>query len=101
MFDHSNTDPQGAEQALEETDEVQLAIKLNDEAYQYECALCGDERTCIVGPELFLADSWDVVCDECGRKYAPQLMALLDLGGAAEGYVAIRDAIPLSDEPGR
>ena len=98
MFNYPNSDSQHDDQAIAEADEVQLAIKLNDESYEYECALCGDERTSANGPELFLAESWDLVCDECGRKYAPQLMALLDLGGAAEGYVAIREALPPSDE---
>lgn len=94
-------DPQSEEDAMEDSDEVELAIKLNDESYQYECALCGDERTSAKGPELFLADSWDLVCDECGRKYAPLLAAMIDLSAAAEGYVATRDAVPVTDEMGR
>lgn len=101
MFNNPSTDPQDEVEELEETDEVHLAIKLNDESYQYECALCGDERVSAKGPELFLADSWDVVCDECGRKYAPLLAAMIDLGAAAEGYVATRDAVPVTDEMGR
>ena len=82
----------GDEEEAEEPEQVELAIKLNEESSEYECAVCGDERISAEGPELFLADTWDLVCDECGRKYAPLLMALIDLGGAAEGYVTVRDA---------
>ncbi|GEM_PF-2105588 len=80
------------EEPAEEQEPLELAIKLNDEATEYECAVCGDERTSAVGPELFLADTWDLVCDECGRKHAPPLAALIDLAGAAEGYVAVLDS---------
>ena len=102
MLNHTNIDSQSGEEpydedAAGESEQVQLAIKLNDESSGYECAVCGDERTSAEGPELFLADTWDLVCDECGRKYAPLLMALIDLGGAAEGYVTVRDATPLKD----
>lgn len=43
-----------------------------------------------VGPELYLAESWDLVCHDCAREHAPVLVALIDLGGAADGYVAVR-----------
>lgn len=95
MFDYANADTQTDEaeddQIEEEREQVELAIKLNQESASYECALCGDARTSAQGPELFLADTWDLVCDECGRKYAPPLMALIDLGAAAEGYITVRD----------
>lgn len=99
MLNHTNIDPQDGEEPekAEESEQVQLAIKLNDKSSEYECAVCGDERISAEGPELFLADTWDLVCDECGRQYAPLLMALIDLSGAAEGYVTVRDAIPLKD----
>jgi hypothetical protein len=99
MFDYQNADAQNDEepeddQATEESDQFELAIKLNEESSAFECAVCGDARTSAQGPELFLADTWDLVCDECGRKYAPLLMAMIDLGAAAEGYVAVRETIP-------
>ena len=81
----------------EESEQVQLAIKLNEESSEYECAICGDKRLSAKGPELFLADTWDLVCDECGRRYAPLLTALIDLGGAAEGYVAVQGTNPLNE----
>ena len=106
MFDYTNADTQTDEEpedelAAGESEQVELAIKLNPESSAYECALCEDARTSAQGPELFLADSWDLVCDECGRKYAPLLMALIDLGAAAEGYVTMRDMIPNEDQSQR
>lgn len=103
MLDYTNADAPGDEEpgvdeTVGESDQVELAIKLNEESSAYECALCGDARTSAQGPELFLADTWDLVCDECGRKYAPLLMALIDLGAAAEGYVTIRETIPQPDD---
>ncbi|MGH9900273.1 MAG: hypothetical protein ACRD68_00360 [Pyrinomonadaceae bacterium] len=68
---------------------LDLAIKLNNSAGDYECALCGDERVSSAGPELYIADSSEMVCHECGREHAPLLVALIDLGGAAEGYAAV------------
>ena len=102
MFDYTNADAQTAEEpeddeTVAESDQVELAIKLNEESSAYECAVCGDARTSAQGAELFLADTWDLVCDECGRKYAPLLMALIDLGAAAEGYATVREAIPPQD----
>ena len=104
MFDYANADVENEaeledDEAALESDRIDLAIKLNEDASTYECAVCGDTRASVDGPELFIADSWDLVCDECGRKYAPQLMALMDLGAAAEGYVVARDAIVSVEEP--
>ena len=62
-----------------------LAIKLNNAATNDPCAICGARTDPQVGPELFLADSWRVVCWDCGRKYAPTLVAMLALWrGATE-----------------
>ena len=54
---------------------VKLAIKDNNCATNDPCALCGARTDPDVGPELFMADSWALVCHECGAKYAPALMA--------------------------
>lgn len=99
MFDFNNAEAPGDHdpEPGTEAEQVELAIKVNDESSAYECALCGDARTSAAGAELFLADSWDLVCDECGRKHAPLLMALIDLGAAAEGYAAVRETIPVTD----
>jgi len=95
--DAQNDEDLADAEQMEESNQVALAIKLNGESSAYECALCADERTSAEGLELFLADTWDLVCDECGRKYAPLLMALMDLGAAAEGYAAVRDTVSPAD----
>ena len=57
---------------------VKLAIKMNNCATNDPCAICGARTDPGLGPELFMADSWDVVCWDCGRKYAPALVVLLE-----------------------
>lgn len=54
-----------------------LAIKFNNCASNDPCAICGARTDPSVGPELFMADSWALVCYACGEKYAPDLMRLL------------------------
>jgi hypothetical protein len=47
------------------------------------CALCGKSGRPGDGPHLFLADSLEPVCHECGKAHAPSLAALLDLARVA------------------
>lgn len=54
-----------------------LAIKMNNVATNDPCAICGERTDPALGPELFLADNWKLVCWECGYKYAPELVAIL------------------------
>lgn len=103
MIDWTGADSQGVENSedeygAEESEVVELAIKLNEESSEYECAVCGAKRISAEGPELFLADTWDIVCDACGRDHAPLLAALIDLGGAAEGYAAVRELTRMTYE---
>ncbi len=53
-----------------------LAIKLNNSLSNDPCALCG-ARTDPSGVDLFLEDSWSLVCDACGDLHAPELMRAL------------------------
>jgi hypothetical protein len=48
------------------------------------CGLCGKTAKYTVGPRLFLNDSGEVVCRDCGQRHAPALAALLDLASVAE-----------------
>jgi len=57
---------------------VDLAIKRNNLASNDPCAICGGRTDPAIGPELFMADSWRVVCWDCGREHAPELVALLE-----------------------
>lgn len=48
------------------------------------CALCSHGVKPTAGPRLFLGDSDEVVCRECAKRQAPDLVALLDLAVVAE-----------------
>ncbi len=63
------------EQLILKRDKTRLAIKMNNCGAQERCALCGEWTYPGVGPELFLADSWEAVCHTCGEDIAPELMA--------------------------
>jgi len=58
---------------------VPLVIQHHHDAANETCALCGQRTLVDEGPQLFVADSLDAVCRDCGRKHAPSLVALLDL----------------------
>ncbi len=59
-------------------DRTMFAIKYNNCATNDPCAICGQRTGPGVGPELFLTYSWVLVCWECGRKYAPELVWMLE-----------------------
>jgi hypothetical protein len=56
-----------------------LVIKSNNVATPDPCAVCGERTNPDCGPELFLEGTWELVCHQCGQKYAPELIALLAL----------------------
>jgi hypothetical protein len=60
------------------------------------CGLCGKAAKYAVGPRLFLSDTGDVVCRDCGQRHAPALAALLDLASVAErvGHVGRHTLVP-------
>ena len=62
---------------------ARLTIKLDGCAEGDGCCLCGKPAGG-TGPRLFLDDSEDVVCRDCGKAHAPALTALLDLARVAE-----------------
>lgn len=55
-----------------------LAIKLNNTVADCKCAFCSDTIEPELGPCLFVADGWRMVCATCGRKYSPILATMLD-----------------------
>lgn len=55
-----------------------IVVRLNNCAANDACALCGERTDPQVGPELFLADTWKVVCRHCGKKHAPYLTELVE-----------------------
>jgi hypothetical protein len=63
-----------------------IAIKYNICGGDQPCAVCGDMISTGFGPDLFLEGSEQIVCLECGRDFAPQLVELLELGNSARTY---------------
>jgi hypothetical protein len=63
---------------------AELVIQLHPDSMQESCGLCGKCTFLAAGPQLFTADSQDVVCRDCGKKHAPSLVSLLDLAGTAQ-----------------
>ena len=54
-----------------------FAIKYNNAAVNGSCPVCGGRTNPQIPIALFVEDSNEDVCDECGRRYAPELMELL------------------------
>ena|SRR5712692_5081126 len=63
---------------------ARLVIQLDVEGTQDACALCGAQVLLAGQPQLYLAETRNVVCLDCGRRRAPSLAALLDLARVAE-----------------
>ena len=56
----------------------ELAIKMNNTAADSHCSVCGGRVSPLVGPALFRADGWGLVCELCGWRYAPALARMLE-----------------------
>jgi hypothetical protein len=63
---------------------MHLVIRNPLTAAPSRCAFCAKPTPAVAGPQLFLADTDDGVCRDCGKKHAPALVALLELARAAE-----------------
>jgi hypothetical protein len=61
-----------------------LAIKFADSSSQTCCAYCGHAIRSSHGLDLFQVEPAGRVCDDCGRRHAPHLAALLSLARTAE-----------------
>ena len=55
-----------------------LAIRHNSVCAHEHCAICGTEMKACIPLALFADGTMDAVCDECGYKYEPELMAALN-----------------------
>lgn len=71
-----------------------IVIKFNNTASNDPCAICGNRTDPAVGPELFLEGTWALVCRDCGKARAPELVACLDTAS----WEAIEDAMRQSME---
>ncbi len=65
------------EEGMEIVDPTGIAIKYNNLSSAEPCAICGRVVDQDVGPALFLASTYDQVCESCGEQYAPELAAML------------------------
>ena len=63
---------------------MKLSIKLPDSALAGACSCCGRWIEPGCDPILTPADSWDLICDECGIQHQPEMVALLHLVKTAE-----------------
>jgi hypothetical protein len=61
-----------------------ITLRFCEEGGNGTCPLCGETVALRQGPGLFLGDSPEAVCRECGKKNAPHLVNLLDLAAVAE-----------------
>jgi hypothetical protein len=59
-------------------------IRLVDEVHDTCCPKCGAPNRGRTGFGLFTKDHDQPVCRNCGKKWAPTMVALLDLAHAAE-----------------
>jgi hypothetical protein len=70
---------------------TRFVIRYNTVAADVCCHLCGETIAPHIGPELSLADTTALVCWKCGRRHAPELVAML---AALNQYKAeVRDTL--------
>jgi hypothetical protein len=81
------------------SNQISLAIKLNNYSTSEHCVLCNTETEVHSSPELFLIDGYKVVCRSCGRRYAPVLVSLLDLAQSAKSYSNMLMELSSTDGP--
>jgi hypothetical protein len=60
-----------------------LLLQCKADATNDPCVLCGQPALVSAGTRLVLAETAAPVCQECGRKHAPELAALVSLADAA------------------
>lgn len=74
-----------------------LAIKESTSVADTPCVLCSRPTYPFAGPELFLADTWELVCWECGAEHAPMLVDMLAIfWEVAEEMMSEEDSHPLT-----
>lgn len=61
-----------------------FTIRYTDDCPGTSCPLCGQSHRGPHGPRLFLENHAAPVCRNCGKRQAPNLVALLDLAVTAE-----------------
>lgn len=62
---------------------AKVLVRCSTKLSRGECGLCHKDATASPGAQLCTADG-DLVCEACGRKHAPELVALVRLSDTAE-----------------
>lgn len=68
-----------------------FAIKYTNQQVAGPCAVCGGVTEPSANIAIFLANSFDPVCDQCGITHAPTLAALVTMYHTIGGLY-VRDA---------
>src|SRR5438105_2988608 len=61
-----------------------FTIQYANEPRESCCPACGALNVSRKGPRLFPVDSDEPICRDCGKRLAPNLVALLDLAHVAD-----------------
>ena len=61
-----------------------FTIEYSSEPCESCCPACGTLNVSKKGPRLFPHDSDEPICRDCGKRLAPNLLALLDLAHVAD-----------------
>ncbi len=59
------------------TEKIEIRVDNNNTGANEPCAICQNQTSAELGPELFLGKSWAPVCYDCGLQHAPVLTRLL------------------------
>lgn len=63
-----------------------IVIKHNRYARPGPCSICDADLNLCIGPCLFEEGTWKGICDECARKHAPGLLAIVRSPAAQRAY---------------
>ena len=78
------------------TRKLDLSLRWNMSAIHIACPICGNQADLNEGAEIFLESAQSLVCHDCGKKYAPDLMEIV--AGKKNSLKEIRGQWP-GDEP--
>jgi|GEM_PF-6198159 len=59
--------------------EYKLSIQENNLLKAVICPICGEEFEPVIGPQVFIAGTWDPVCIPCSNKHIEPYMWLAQL----------------------
>ncbi len=51
-----------------------IGIKIEGPETACSCAICGSPTGASDEPQIFILETWQVICKECSREHAPSLV---------------------------